>query len=284
MSRSFFVLGIILLFSGCALGQFENDLLPHTPIQIVGNSGFTSENGVVGGSGTTEDPYLINGYFIDAIGAEFGIRIEDTTKAFCIQGCRIIKSSRIAISLVRAEAACVADCRIEESPYGVILEEMSGTTVRGNVFLQNSTYAVQALDAHHISIHDNLIAHSEAGVVLDGNSSRNVIYDNVLDGCVMGVWITCSAFENRTYRNDFVRSSAAACSSNVWSSIEGIGNYWSKYKGEDADGDGVGDTPHPILYLLPGEPRKLRDNLRFPVYCDFDYYPSVKPFHAEEAG
>jgi len=166
----------------------------------------------------------------------------------------------------------------------MVLQEMSETAVYGNVFLQNNTYAVQALDAHRISIHDNLIARSEAGVVLDGNSSTNLICGNVLDGCVMGVWITCSATGNRIYRNDFVKCSAAGCSPNVWSSIEGIGNYWSKYEGKDADGDGVGDTPHPILYFLPGEPRKVRDNLRFPIYYDFDYYPSMKPFHLEEAG
>jgi len=34
----------------------------HDPISILGNSDFTVENGVVAGSGTTEDPYIIAGW------------------------------------------------------------------------------------------------------------------------------------------------------------------------------------------------------------------------------
>ena len=29
--------------------------------------------------------------------------------------------------------------------------------------------------------------------------------------------------------------------------IDGRGNYWSRYRGFDFDGDGIGDTPHPLV-------------------------------------
>ncbi len=37
------------------------NLEPHPPILINGNGGFTTENGVTGGSGTASDPYIIEG-------------------------------------------------------------------------------------------------------------------------------------------------------------------------------------------------------------------------------
>src|SRR4030067_2601518 len=42
--------------------------VPRAPILIVGDAGFTPDNGVTGGSGTPSDPYVIEGW---GIGASF---------------------------------------------------------------------------------------------------------------------------------------------------------------------------------------------------------------------
>jgi len=55
---------------------------PHAPIFIDGNSGFTAENGVTGGTGTSDDPYMISGWTIQA--QDYGIEIADTTVYFTI--------------------------------------------------------------------------------------------------------------------------------------------------------------------------------------------------------
>src|SRR3990170_2421328 len=53
-------------------------LTTHAPIVIVGNAEFTGANGVTGGSGTPSDPYIIEGWEINASAAD-GIAILYTT-------------------------------------------------------------------------------------------------------------------------------------------------------------------------------------------------------------
>ena len=81
--------------------------------------------------------------------------------------------------------------------------------------------------------------------------------------------------KNKFYRNNFINNAEDVYSydsTNIWDSTSKItytyngtqytsylGNYWSDYKGSDADGDGIGDAP----YSIGG---------------DKDYYPLMEPF------
>jgi parallel beta-helix repeat protein len=60
------------------------------PIRIIGNDQFTSENGVSGGNGTVDDPYIIEDWVIVSDGsASQGIFINDTDAYFIIRNCTI---------------------------------------------------------------------------------------------------------------------------------------------------------------------------------------------------
>ncbi|MBA7602997.1 putative ABC transporter binding protein NosD [subsurface metagenome] len=63
-------------------------LTPRAPISIDGNAGFTAVNGVVAGSGTAGDPYIIEGWGINAREAN-GIGIKDTSAHFIIRNCSV---------------------------------------------------------------------------------------------------------------------------------------------------------------------------------------------------
>ena len=65
-----------------------------------------------------------------------------------------------------------------------------------------------------------------------------------------GVWLW-AAVNNTFYGNKFVHNAQQVFlfddALNVWSvSLPSGGNYWSDYGGVDADGDGIGDSPHVI--------------------------------------
>lgn len=67
----------------------------HKPIFIMGNKDFTAENGVIAGSGTRDDPYIIANWVIMANGTApygmgtVGIFIANTTKCFVIRNVTI---------------------------------------------------------------------------------------------------------------------------------------------------------------------------------------------------
>jgi len=96
---------ILILSAGLAGGQVQICVCAASPefvgsgnrepIYIYGDCGFTRQNGVVSGSGTCADPYIIEGWRIDGPRADYGIYIDHTRAHFIIRDC-VITSSRIA--------------------------------------------------------------------------------------------------------------------------------------------------------------------------------------------
>jgi parallel beta-helix repeat protein len=83
---SLFILFIFILPINISVSVNNND----SPIHIIGNDDFTPGNGVSGGNGTENDPYIIENLTIDGTGLlGSGIFIQDTTAYFIIRNCTI---------------------------------------------------------------------------------------------------------------------------------------------------------------------------------------------------
>jgi len=152
-------------------------------------------------------------------------------------GIYINNSSRINISL----------CKIEGADSGIYLSNSSDNNISFTGILNGS-----------------------CGIRLE-ESSRNVIMESIFyNNAFYSVYIAESSSNNSIYHNNFMnlafRQAYDAGTNNTWynkgqvsmeSSSPKAGNYWIDYQGEDADGDGIGDTP----YHIPGPADSL------------DYYP-----------
>ena len=75
----------------------NGDYTLHDPIEIRSDDDFTVVNGVTGGSGTENDPYIIEGWEIDTNGFA-AIYIEHTTAYFVVRNC-LLKNATYGISL-----------------------------------------------------------------------------------------------------------------------------------------------------------------------------------------
>ena len=94
MNKKFGILLIgfifILLLQPMIIAKQTTLISNHDPIIILSNNDFTSENGVIGGSGTENDPFIISDWVIEGDGeTDYGIFIENTNVFFIIQNCTI---------------------------------------------------------------------------------------------------------------------------------------------------------------------------------------------------
>ena len=127
----------------------------HEPIYIYGNEDFTPENGVLSGCGTAEDPYIIEGWRIDAPHVDYGFYIDHTTAHFIIRDC-VVEKARIA---------------------GVYLNSVRNGVIE-DVQIARSDTAVEFLNSYCNVLQDSVIEDCCYGVVMSANSQHNVITAN----------------------------------------------------------------------------------------------------------
>lgn len=156
--------GILAAVLLCVLGAgitLAQGWAPRGPIYIFGDEGFTWENGVIGGSGTPDDPYIIEGWVIDTLGYDYGIYIDHTTAHFVLRDCIVrYPQERAGIFLSAVENGRVEGCSVYGGKVGIHLLSSSNVVITGNA-----------------------IGYCERGIILSTASDGNLIYGNSIIAC-----------------------------------------------------------------------------------------------------
>ncbi|MDG6223990.1 MAG: right-handed parallel beta-helix repeat-containing protein [Candidatus Thermoplasmatota archaeon] len=128
----------------------------HSPIMIEGNSGFTSANGVIGGSGIVDDPYVIEGWDIDGGVKGYGISISNTTSHVIVRDCHVHGANGVGnINIVNSYGK------------GIVLNNVINCVISGNSFNDNLMS-----DIH--------LYHSKANMIVDNECNSLDAASNII--------------------------------------------------------------------------------------------------------
>ena len=165
----------------------------------------------------------------------------------------VVTDSRYGLHDMFSDEAVIAGNTFTDSVLGANIMNSRRIRVERNGFARNRGVpgvGITLKDCDDSLVAGNDIVENARGLLVDGSSS-NAFRDNVFRANDTAVTLFSSAESNRFGGNAFVDNWSDVVlngrdSMTRWS-IDGRGNYWSRYRGFDFDGDGIGDRPHPIL-------------------------------------
>ncbi len=208
----------LILVSGMLLAVASStcNSVPHEPILITSNSDFTLANGVVSGSGTANDPYLISNWQINNLIPGYAIKVDNSkgkiTKFFkirCIQSNfeRLLSAGAKFIWIVNVHTpTTVSDVQGNslDAPgvLGVQLDSSSNITLDGLSLNRIGSDGVLLNSSDHINI-----IHSK--LKSDGAGLRIVNSNNISIGspCNLATGTDCNEFTYDDKRGIWINNS-----------------------------------------------------------------------------
>lgn len=155
-------------------------LLPHDSILIDGNNEFTNSSGVKWGSGTQSDPFIIEGWDINAV-AKNGVEIRNTSAHFIVRDCRVQGSGSYhsGIRLGNCVNGTLDNNTLSGSYFGIYLKTASGNAVSNNN-CWNNRYGMFLSDSSNDNniFNNNCSGNRYDGIELYGLCNNNTICNN----------------------------------------------------------------------------------------------------------
>ena len=189
-----------------AVPQAGSALEEHAPIVITGIDGFTAENGVTGGDGTVESPYLIEGWVIEG-GSDICINIslnEDSAMVYVEISNVELETTSVAYTIDVYSMWLAANMRIADSTVigGARLEGCPGVTITNCTMTGNmdiSCCGIVGDGSREVLVNDTSVSE---GSVLISASSNVTVRDTIIDGSLDILGSTNCTLRGNTISDD----------------------------------------------------------------------------------
>jgi len=184
------------------------------PICIQSDDQFTRANGVVSGSGTRANPYIIEGWTIDASSAggttNAGvITISGTTKYFIIRNCSVTNGGEVAY-------------------YGIELDHVVNGEIENNTCSGNTEGIYLYFSSNNTISNNTCSNNSNGGILLDSSCDNNTLTGN-----------TCLGNSDDGIRLNYT---VGTCSSNTLTGNTCSGNSFCGIYLSDCDGNTISNN------------------------------------------